>query len=104
MTFAVFLCVPFLVADPSEAVGSAPGIDAAHNFERMQIDYDDVSLGRAGHVDARPVGLHKNSDTISLRCACIWRRPSTPRSSKGTQPSRRRLQPRSSCSPISVPL
>ena len=63
MTFAVFLCVPFLVADPSEAVGSPPGFDAAHNFERMQIDYGDVSLRRAGHADARPVGLHKNSLT-----------------------------------------
>jgi hypothetical protein len=37
-----------------------PGFDAAHNFERMQIDYGDVPVRRAGHVDARPVGLHKN--------------------------------------------
>jgi hypothetical protein len=50
-----------LVADPSEAVGSLPGFDAAHNFERMQIDYGDVPVRRASHVDARPVGLHKNS-------------------------------------------
>jgi hypothetical protein len=27
----------------------------------MQIDYGDVAVRRAGHVDARSVGLHKNS-------------------------------------------
>jgi hypothetical protein len=27
----------------------------------MQIDYGDVPVRRASHVDARPVGLHKNS-------------------------------------------
>jgi hypothetical protein len=48
------------VSDPSEAIGFLPGFDAAHNFERMQINYGDVPARRAGHIDARPVGLHKN--------------------------------------------
>jgi hypothetical protein len=47
-----------LVANPGEPVGSLPGFDAPHHFERMQIDYGDVPVRRAGHVDPRPVGLH----------------------------------------------
>src|ERR1700739_4697164 len=50
-----------LVADPGEAIGFLPGFNAAHNFQSMQIDYGDVTVRRAGYVDARPVGLHKNS-------------------------------------------
>jgi hypothetical protein len=44
-------CFPSM-ADPSEAVWSLPGFDAAHNFERTQIDYSDVPVRRAGHVNA----------------------------------------------------
>jgi len=51
----------YLPTDPSEAVGFLPGFDAAHNFERMQIDYGHVPVRRAGHVCARSIGLHKNS-------------------------------------------
>src|ERR1700722_1600569 len=53
-------CPRHLSADPGEAIGLLTGFDAAHNFERMQIDYGDVVVRRAGHVGARPVGLHKN--------------------------------------------
>ncbi len=52
--------------NPGEAVRVLSGFDAPCNFERMQIDNGDVSVRRARHVCARPIGLHKNSSgTVS---------------------------------------
>ena len=62
-TMALGGCARYLVACPSETVRSLPGFDAAHDFERMQIYYGDFPVRRAGHVGARPIGLHKNSLT-----------------------------------------